>query len=211
MPFNQEQENYIRTRFSKVEKIELNDENWIEFDAPLDDQILAIDTCIEDEINLWINNNYTIRLIVLGEAPLSFINFFYHKEGNFLTGLRNLYETTNPELKNVLRQNGIFVLDAYRFPIKTGYYDRAAGAILFDEVYLNDKFKQLRDLHLINDSTKIVFRYKKLFRRNYIIQNENIINTYLTNANGQPISLYANGEYGHVTLSPEVIAFLPNN
>jgi hypothetical protein len=211
MPFKQEQENYIKRRFFQVEQIELNDENWNVFVTNLNEQIFAIENCINEEINFWINNNHTIRLIVLGEAPLSFNKFFYQTQGNFLTGLKKFYETTNPDLKNVLRQNGIFVLDAYRFPIKTGYYDGVAGAILFDEVYLNNKCQQLRNLGLINDDTKIVFRYQKLFERQHIINNENIINKYLTNVDRAPISLYANGEYGYVALSPEVIYFLQNN
>lgn len=211
MPFNQEQENYIRRRFLQVENIELNDEIWNAFVANLNEQILAINTCIEEEINLWVNNNQTIRLIILGEAPLSFNKFFYNTQGNFLNGLKDFYNTTNPNLKDVLRQNGIFVLDTYKFPIKTGYYDRVAGAVLFDEIYLNNKFQELRNFGLVNDNTKIVFRYKKLFRRNNILLNVNIRNNYLKNAVEKAVSFYNGGEYGKVTLSPEVINFLENN
>lgn len=210
MPFTQEQENYIRRRFLQVEKIELNDEIWNTFVANLNEQVLAVENCIDEEINLWINNNQSVRLIILGEAPLSFNKFFYNNQGNFLNGLKDFYNTTNPNLKDVLRQNGIFVLDTYKFPIKTGYYDRVAGAVLFDEIYLNNKFQELRNLGLVNDNTKIVFRYRKLFRRNHILQNTNIHNNYLTNAL-EPVSLYNGGEYGYVTLSPEVINFLQNN
>lgn len=211
MPFNQEQENYIRRRFLQVENIELNDEIWNAFVANLNEQILAINTCVDEEINLWVNNNQTIRLIILGEAPLSFNKFFYNTQGNFLNGLKDFYNTTNPNLKDVLRQNGIFVLDTYKFPIKTGYYDRVAGAVLFDEIYLNNKFQELRNFGLVNDNTKIVFRYKKLFERNYILRNVNIHNNHLTNEAGEPVSLYTGGERGYVTLSPEVINFLENN
>ena len=211
MPFNQEQENYIRRRFLQVENIELNDEIWNAFVADLNEQILAINTCIEEEINLWVNNNQTIRLIILGEAPLSFNKFFYNTQGNFLNGLKDFYNTTNPNLKDVLRQNGIFVLDTYKFPIKPGYYDRVDGAVLFDEIYLNNKFQELRNFGLVNDNTKIVFRYKKLFRRNHILLNVNIHNNYLKNAAEKAASFYNGGEYGKVTLSPEVINFLENN
>ncbi len=211
MPFNQEQENYIRRRFLQVENIELNDEIWNAFVANLNQQILAIINCIEEEIKLWVKNNHTIRLIILGEAPLSFNKFFYNTQGNFLNGLKDFYNATNDNLKVVLRQKGIFVLDTYKFPIKTGYYDRMAGAVLFDEDYLNNKFQELRNLGLLNDDTKIVFRYKKLFRRNNILQNMNIHNNYLTNTDEKPVSFYNDGEYGYVTLSPEVINFLQNN
>ena len=211
MPFNQEQENYIKERFAQVEQKELNLVNWASFITNLKTEITKINLCIEEEINLWINNNCTIRLIILGEAPLSFDYFFYNKQRSFLTGLKDFYTTTNPNLKNVLRQNGIFVLDTYKFPIKTEYYDRVAGAVLFDNCYLNNKFQQLRDLELINNDTKIVFRYKKLHRRNDILLNVNITNSYLKNAEGQPISLYSDGEYGLVTLSSEVIEYLENN
>ena len=207
MPFNQEQENYIRRRFLQVENIELNDEIWNAFVANLNEQILAINTCIEEEINLWVNNNQTIRLIILGEAPLSFNKFFYNTQGNFLNGLKDFYNTTNPNLKDVLRQNGIFVLDTYKFPIKPGYYDRVDGAVLFDEIYLNNKFQELRNFGLVNDNTKIVFRYKKLFRRNNILLNVNIRNNYLKNAVEKAVSFYNGGEYGKVTLPPEVINF----
>jgi hypothetical protein len=76
MPFNQEQENYIKERFAQVEQKELNFVNWVSFITNLRTEIAEINQCIEDEINLWINNNYTIRLIILGEAPLSFDFFF---------------------------------------------------------------------------------------------------------------------------------------
>ena len=56
MPFTQEQENYIRRRFLQVEKIELNDEIWNTFVANLNEQVLAVENCIDEEINLWINN-----------------------------------------------------------------------------------------------------------------------------------------------------------
>jgi hypothetical protein len=208
MPFNQEQENYIKERFTQVEQKELNLVNWDSFITNLRTEIAEINQCIEEEINLWIKNNYTIRLIILGEAPLSFDYFFYNKQRTFLTGLKEYYKTTNPNLKNVLRQNGIFILDTYRFPIKTKYYDSSAGGILFDEIYFNEKFQQLRELGLIDDNTKIVFRYKKLFKRNYIMVNKNILNKHIKNANKNPVSLYASGEYGNVFLSPEVIEYL---
>ncbi len=82
---------------------------------------------------------------------------------------------------------------------------------MFDNVYLNNKFQQLRNVRLINNDTKIVFRYKKLHRRNYIKSNVNIINSYLKNSDEQPISLYPSGERGLVILSPEVIEYLENN
>lgn len=208
MPFNQEQENYIKEQFTQVEQKELNLVNWDSFITNLRTEITEINQCIEEEINLWIKNNYTIRLIILGEAPLSFDYFFYNKQRTFLTGLKEFYKTTNPNLKNVLRQNGVFILDTYRFPIKTKYYDSSAGGILFDEIYFNEKFQQLRELGLIDDNTKIVFRYKKLFKRNYIMVNKNILNKHIKNANKNPVSLYASGEYGNVFLSPEVIEYL---
>ncbi len=208
MPFNQEQENYIKEQFTQVEQKELNLVNWDSFITNLRTEITEINQCIEEEINLWIKNNYTIRLIILGEAPLSFDYFFYNKQRSFLTGLNEFYKTTNPNLKNVLRQNGVFILDTYRFPIKTKYYDSSAGGILFDEIYFNEKFQQLRELGLIDDNTKIVFRYKKLFKRNYIMVNKNILNKHIKNANKNPVSLYASGEYGNVFLSPEVIEYL---
>ncbi len=208
MPFNQEQENYIKERFTQVEQKELNLVNWDSFITNIRTEITEINQCIEEEINLWIKNNYTIRLIILGEAPLSFDYFFYNKQRTFLTGLKEYYKTTNPNLKNVLRQNGVFILDTYRFPIKTKYYDSSAGGILFDEIYFNEKFQKLRELGLIDDNTKIVFRYKKLFKRNYIMINKNILNKHIKNANKNPVSLYASGEYGNVFLSPEVIEYL---
>lgn len=208
MPFNQEQENYIKEQFTQVEQKELNLVNWDSFITNLRTEITEINQCIEEEINLWIKNNYTIRLIILGEAPLSFDYFFYNKQRTFLTGLKEFYKTTNPNLKNVLRQNGVFILDTYRFPIKTKYYDSSAGGILFDEIYFNEKFQQLRELGLIDDNTKIVFRYKKLFKRNYIMVNKNILNKHIKNANKNPVSLYASGEYGNVFLSQEVIEYL---
>jgi hypothetical protein len=210
MPLNTDQENYIKNIFNEIEQIELNNENWNTFITNLNENILAIDNCINEEINLWINNNHKIRLIILAEAPISFDKFFYNRPGNFLNGLKNYYVTDNGNLKNVLRQNGIFVLDVYRFPIKPIYYTDNAGGVLFDEVYLNNKFNYLKNIGLINENTKIVFRYQQLIQRYVIIQNNNITNNYLTNIDGNAVSLYTGGEFGIVTLSTEVIDFLEN-
>lgn len=210
MPLNTDQENYIKNRFNEIEQIELNNENWNTFITNLNENILAIDNCINEEINLWINNNHKIRLIVLAEAPISFYKFFYNRPWNFLNGLKNYYDTDNDNLKNVLRQNGVFVLDAYRFPITPSYYNTNPGGVLFDEVYLNNKFNNLKNIGLINENTKIVFRYKQLIQRHVIIQNNNITNNYLTNIEGNAVSLYSGGERGIVTLSNEVIDFLEN-
>ena len=210
MPLNTDQENYIKNRFNEIEQIELNNENWNTFITNLNENILAIDNCINEEISLWINNNHKIRLIVLAEAPISFNRFFYNILGQFLYGFNNYYDTDNDNLKNILRQNGIFVLDAYRFPIKPSYYQTNAGSVLFDEVYLNNKFNNLKNIGLINEDTKIVFRYRFLIQRRVIIQNNNITNKYLKNIDGNAISLYFGGERGIVTLSTEVIDFLEN-
>lgn len=205
---NNEQINFISTQFTKLENLELTDKNLNSFLLNLENQILDINTCIENEIQYWVN---PIRLIILSEAPLSFNKFFYNTQGNFLQGLMNYYNSTVLNFKPVLRENGIFVLDVYRFPIKTGYYDNNVGNILFETDYLNSRFEHLRNIGLINEHTRIVFRYKKLFRRNYILNNENVVNNYIKNINNEPISLYANGEYGVPIISQEVIDFLETN
>ena len=89
MPLNTDQENYIKNRFNEIEQIELNNENWNTFITNLNENILAIDNCINEEISLWINNNHKIRLIVLAEAPISFNRFFYNILGQFLYGFNN--------------------------------------------------------------------------------------------------------------------------
>ena len=205
---NKEQINFISTHFAAIENRELTNENLNSFLLDLENQIVNINNCIENEIQFWTS---PIKLIVLGEAPLSFNKFFYNKQGNFLQGFNNYYDTRAIDLKTVLRQNGIFVLDAYRFPIKTSYYDKDRGGILFETDYFNARFEYLRNIGLIDKNTKIIFRYIKLFRRDYILNNENIVNNYIKNNNNEPISLYSNGEYGIPIISTEVINFLETN
>jgi hypothetical protein len=207
MPFNKEQKNFIKNNYSEIQQMELNDENWIKFSTNIINEINNIDKIIREELELWINNKNVIKLIILAEAPLSFNKYFYNKPGNFLNGLKDYYKTDNSNLKRILREKGIFIVESYKFPIKTKYYDIKGGSILFEDSFLNDRFDLLRHSKLIDTETKIVFRYKKLFKRNCITLNSNISSSLLS---ASPVSLYKNGERGKVQLSDEVIKFLKN-
>lgn len=208
MPFNKNQEIFIKNNFSKIQQMKLNDENWIKFSANIINDIDNLDKIIKEELDLWVKNKNVIKLIILAEAPLSFNKYFYNKSGNFLNGLKDYFNTDNINLKRKLREKGIFIIDSYKFPIKTKYYDIKGGSILFEDEFLNQRFDLLRDLKLIDTKTRIVFRYKKIFKRNYIMCNSNVSNNFLLSSIGLPVSLYSNGEYGTVQLSNEVVQFL---
>lgn len=162
MPFNKNQEIFIKNNFSKIQQMKLNDENWIKFSANIINDIDNLDMIIKEELDLWVKNKNVIKLIILAEAPLSFNKYFYNKSGNFLNGLKDYFNTDNINLKRKLREKGIFIIDSYKFPINTKYYDIKGGSILFEDDFLNQRFDLLRDLKLIDTKTRIVFRYKNI-------------------------------------------------
>lgn len=129
-------------------------------------EISCIENSFQQEVNKW-RGEHTIRLLILAEAPLSCERYFYNRNrGNFLSGLRKYFNASQDDLLTVLRANGIFVLDMYKYPIRTYYYDQDGKThSLFDPVWFCDKVKTLQNNGLINCQTRAVFRYKKLRER----------------------------------------------
>ena len=129
------------------------------------DEIQKIDNSFYNEIALW---KKPIKTLILGEAPLSSSGYFYNKQGNFLSGLKPYLAFKNKEdFLPALRDKAIFVLDIYKYPIPTIFYDKDDKNLsLYDDEYLKERISYLRNNNLLDNNTKAIFRYKKLIIRN---------------------------------------------
>jgi hypothetical protein len=106
-----------------------------------------------------------LKLIILAEAPLSFKKYFYNKQFTFLDSLRSFWNLEkNEHLPAKMIEKGVLLLDAYRFPIRSDFYKKDTNNVLFDNDYLSDKLKQLKEKKLIDDKTHLTFRYKGLVK-----------------------------------------------
>ena len=134
------------------------------------------------------NQKSPLKLIIVGEAPLTLKKYFYFKQGTFLDSLREHWELKkNNELPNKMIERRILVLDIYKYPIPSEFYKKDKDKVLLDGQYLMDKINLLRQNNLINEETHFVFRYKQLFEDrklnklkafngcNFISSNEEIV------------------------------------
>jgi hypothetical protein len=129
-----------------------------------------------------------LKLIIVGEAPLTLNKYFYINQGTFLDSLREHWKLKkNNELPDEMLNKRILVLDIYKYPIPSEFYKKDRAKVLLDVEYLNDKINLLRENHLINGETHFVFRYKQLYEDrklntleafkgcNFIRSNEEIV------------------------------------
>lgn len=115
-----------------------------------------------DELN---NNKGALKLIILGEAPLSEDKYFYNNQGTFLDSLRVFWGLKkNKELPAKMLDKRVLVLDIYKWPIPSDFYTKDENQVLLDEGYVKEKIDLLKKSKLIDANTHFVFRYKKLFK-----------------------------------------------
>jgi len=106
-----------------------------------------------------------IKFLIIGEATVSFKNYFYNEKSDTTPFLNPVYFGCNskPELIQLFNKNGILVFDLYPLPLSTFIYDN----VKFDckelayksalEKYYNTVKK------IIDNETKIILRYTKLY------------------------------------------------
>lgn len=122
---------------------------------------------------LWLNEVYqlksrgkSLKLIILGEAPLSPSQYFYVKNGNYLSALKKIYMRKCgleifPVLNYHLYMDGILLMELYKDPLPSSNYDKDINFSYWDAEYFCSQLAILKSAGLLNEDTKIVFRYKK--------------------------------------------------
>jgi hypothetical protein len=131
-----------------------------------------------------------LKLIILAEAPLSPKKYFYKNQGTFLDSLRALWGLKkNTSLPDVLLKNRILVLDLYKYPISSEFYKKDKELVLFNNDYVYEKIKFLRDKELIDDKTLFVFRYKELYNKRRLHMQSSLKDLNFVKESGQLISL----------------------
>lgn len=128
-----------------------------------------IDKLWEDILKELSKRDKCLRMVIFGEAPLSFNKYFYNKPAGFLSGLKAYYsQTLNVNLDNgnyidFLNNRGMVIVDIYRYPFPSAFYKRHHN-LFFDPKYLDDKIQKLKAM--LYSETKFTFRYKMLEKRN---------------------------------------------
>jgi len=131
----------------------------------INNEINCVYNAFIHEVGCW-KGEFKIKLLIIAEAPLSCNKYFYRPHiGNFLISLRDFFDVDQKDLLKTLRQKGVFVLDLYKYPIRTEYYDNDKNHKLFDPKWFCNNLKLLGNAGLLDGNTKIVFRYKKLISR----------------------------------------------
>lgn len=134
-----------------------------------------------------------LKLIILAEAPLSPKKYFYNNQGTFLDSLRALWGLEkNTSLPQALLKNRVLILDLYKYPIPSEFYKKDEYLVLFDNDYVNEKIKILKDKELIDDKTPFVFRYKELFNKRKLHMQSSLKDLNFVNESGQLVSLNCN-------------------
>lgn len=166
-------------------------------------EIDQIDNAFDTELKKW---NAPAKLVVLAEAPLSSSKYFYIRQGGFLSLLKKHYSFGKNSFLDFLRDKGILVVDIYKFPIPSEFYDYDKSNILYDDGYICDKLNRLRSDNIVNDDTRFIYRYKKLIVRKLFLQKAlSGLNYIMVNGQHESLGIKANS----MTLNNKIIQYLP--
>ena len=136
----------------------------------LDKEIKQIDGLWYEEVKKHKSEKSKLKLIIVGEAPISYEKYFYNYQGTFLNSLKEFWKLkTNRDLPNKMIENRVLLLDIYKYPLPPEFYKKDKKNILFSEDYILNKIDYLTKLELIGDETFSVFRYKQLFKFEHIL------------------------------------------
>lgn len=149
-----------------------------------------IDSLWKEVVDNHSRNGGKLKLIILAEAPLSPKKYFYKNQGTFLDSLRALWGLKkNTSLPDVLLKNRILILDLYKYPISSEFYKKDKELVLFNNDYVNEKIKFLRDKELIDDKTLFAFRYKELYNKRRLHMQSSLKDLNFVKESGQMVSL----------------------
>jgi len=123
---------------------------------------IEIDQRWLDIIKEFDRKNIQIRLVIFGEAPLSFEKYFYNKPGLFLYGLTQHYNITNDQLISYMIQRGLLLFDLYKYALTSEFYKKHHKHFI-DNNYIEKKLKLIEAK--FDQNTKFIFRYKMLVNR----------------------------------------------
>jgi hypothetical protein len=151
-----------------------------------------------------------LKLIILAEAPLSPQKYFYKNPGTFLDSLRAFWGLKkNTSLPNVLLKNRILILDLYKYPISSEFYKKDKELVLFNNDYVNEKIKFLRDMELIDDNTRFAFRYKELYNKRRLHMQSSLKELNFVKESDQMVSL--NCKEKPQKINSKIVEILNNN
>lgn len=149
-----------------------------------------VEELFQTELAKWKADDFKIKLLILGEAPLSHAKYFYGKNrGGWLSGIRAFLGVEQNLLLTSLRNKGILAIDLYKYPIETKRYDEDKANALFDKTYVSNRIAELESQGLLDESTKAVYRYKKLIHRELPIPMS-LKRKLITDGDDKPISLF---------------------
>jgi hypothetical protein len=110
-------------------------------------------------------NGQAVRFLIIGEATVSWGNYFYNEEANTTSFLTPAHFgcANKAGLINLFNENGVLIFDLYPLPLPTFVYDNVTFDTN-DSVYKQAlvEYYQLVS-RLINEDTVIVPRYSKLY------------------------------------------------
>lgn len=181
------QQKFLEERIKELKNDLAALESYI-FNGEMHNEMDKIDSRWEVEVNKHKN---PLKLIILAEAPLSYKKYFYNQQFTFLDSLRSLWDLAlNSDLPDKMLKEGVLLLDIYSFPIPSSFYKKDTRDVLYDDIYLSNKFKFLKNKGLINEKTHLTFRYKELYKKRNLHQTNALKGlNILKDKTGNPISL----------------------
>lgn len=159
---------------TKTDSTSFSLQEWNQIEDHISAEIGAIEDAFKRELSNW--GSKKIILLILGEAPLSSDQYFYHgSEGNFLGMLKTTYkDIIQDDFYEILRLKGILVLDVYKYPIPTVFYDSTTSPLYYDHKYIEQKLCQIAPF--VDNNTKAIFRYGKLLNKRNLKELKSLLN-----------------------------------
>jgi hypothetical protein len=182
-------------------------------------------THIELIHKIWVKEvsriNKPLKLIIIGEAPLSVKKYFYLNNGNYLLDIKKIYEQKCKnlcfDLNDNLASDGIVLVEMYKYLIASKLYNNDRKFKYWDPYYFENQIKILSDKKLIDENTKVVFRYKKLCQ-NYrqVLVNRDVLPILakygISHSNifkiGNDYSPLTTGANGRIITDPSILKYL---
>jgi len=121
-----------------------------------------------NEVELFKLQKVKLKLIIIGEAPLSAEQYFYAENGSYLGDLyRDYYKKCQVilDFNSYLRKNGIILIEMYQHAIPSSLYRRDSKFNYWDPNYFQLQLETLKVAGLLDQDTKFIFRFKHLCAR----------------------------------------------
>jgi|GEM_PF-2411488 len=143
-----------------------------------------------------------IKYLIIGEATVSYANYFYnpHSPETAFLRARHFNCITKPELINLFQANSVLVFDLYPLPLPTFIYDNVKFDCTDpDYVRLLNEYYEAKLGGRIDKNTKVVLRYIKLWKRcewkifvDFFSRHGATVTTVIENENERPLNISGN-------------------